>query len=377
MVSRATPDLNTVDAQTVVIGGGIVGLAIARALLLAGDEVVVLEKANAFCTATSARNSEVIHAGIYYPTGSLKAQLCVAGAEKLYRYLAANNIAFNRIGKYIIASTMTQFEALKALHQQGLNNGVEGLALIERPPIDGLPAGVIAQSAIYSANTGIFDSAAYALSLLADIQRLGGIAVLNAECLSTAYDGNDFELSIGGASKYTVNCHRLINAAGLGASDVAATMTGIPLSAVRQQKLCKGSYFQYTGSHLFQHLVYPLPEQDGLGVHATVDILGGLRFGPDVEWLEEEEYGVDESRVLAFAQQVSTYWPALEVKKLMPAYSGIRPKAVSPDGSIEQDFCVLGELQHGVHGLVMLYGIESPGLTASLAIADYVVDLLG
>jgi L-2-hydroxyglutarate oxidase LhgO len=366
----------SVCVEAVVVGGGIIGLAIARALLLTGKEVVVLEKSTTFAGETSARNSEVIHAGIYYPTDSLKAQLCVVGAAQLYQYLADNRINFKRLGKTIVATSDEQIPALQALYQQGLDNGVEGLVLSTETPIIGLPTGVTAQAAIHSANTGVFDSNAYALSLLADIERLGGLALCQAACQSSTYDGEGFELAISGAADYNIHCQQLINAAGLGAEQVATSMSGVPAAAIRRQRLCKGSYFQYTAPHRFEHLVYPMPSTDGLGVHATVDMAGLLRFGPDVEWLASVDYRVDSSRASSFARQVSRYWPDIELAKLTPAYSGIRPKVVGLNGQVLSDFCVLGPLDHNVAGLVMLYGIESPGLTASLALADYVANLL-
>lgn len=366
--------LEQFQVDTVVIGAGVVGLATARELALRGRDVLVLEAGGAIGEGISSRNSEVIHAGIYYPQDSLKARLCVRGRERLYDYCQARGVNHRKTGKWIVAAHPDQVPGLQRIQHQAELNGVslrfleEGAAKAELPDVH-------VCAALYSPETGIVDSHSLMLALLADLEAAGGQLVLQAPVSAARSDAGQHYLTIGGDAPCQVTARSVVNAAGLGAVPLAELWRGLPPAATPQQWLARGVYFAYSGSHPFNSLVYPLPEPGGLGVHLTLDLAGQARFGPDVEWISREDYTVDPQRVTAFSDAIRQWWPGLDASRLQPAYAGIRPKLSGPDGGFT-DFRIDGPSTHGVPGLVNLFGIESPGLTACLAIAGYVADQL-
>ena len=361
-----------------VIGAGVVGLAVARALALAGRSVMVLEMQAAIGTQTSARNSEVIHAGLYYPTGSLKARLCVRGNALLYAYAATKGFAAKPIGKLIVATHTSQLPALEALHAQALANGVPQIERLTAQQASALEPQLHCVAALHSGSTGIVDSHALMLALQGDIEAAGGSVVCHAQVYSGQATPQGIELRITTPdgevrmlSKTVVNC------AGLQAVATAHSLVGMPSTLIPSAYFAKGSYFSLSVPSPFKRLVYPLPYNGGLGVHVTLDLAGQARFGPDVEWLNiaqasHIDYTVDAHRAHAFYSEVRRYWPALPDDALLPAYSGVRPK-ISPQGAAAADFVILSPKQHGVAGLVHMLGIESPGLTACLAIGEAVL----
>ncbi|MEP3588121.1 MAG: NAD(P)/FAD-dependent oxidoreductase [Marinobacter sp.] len=361
--------------QTVVIGAGVVGLAIARELARSGREVLVLEAGPRFGEGISSRNSEVIHAGIYYPTDSLKAAFCVRGRELLYEYCASHKIGHRKCGKWIVATDDRQVARLDAFSRQAEANGVH-LQQVEGDVVNAQCPDVRVVGGLWSAQTGIIDTHGLMLSLLGELQDAGGQLVLNSPVLSAESSGNGHHLKIGGGAPVTVMADEVVNAAGLGAPGLARDWRGLPDSAKPEQWFARGVYFSYSGQHRFKQLIYPLPEPGGLGVHLTLDLAGQARFGPDVEWVDAEDYSVDPHRVRAFVEGIRQWWPSLDANRLQPAYAGIRPKLSGPDGG-SADFRIDGPGAHGLSGLVHLFGIESPGLTSCLAIADYVKQQLG
>lgn len=361
------------QADTVVIGAGIIGLAVARKLAMQGRDVLVLEFGAHFGEGVSSRNSEVIHAGIYYPEDSLKARLCVRGRRMLYDYCQARGINHRRTGKWIVANGASQVERLDTIASQALRNGVPLQRMTRRALQVSLPD-VTAQEALYSPETGIVDSHGVMLSLLGELEDYGGQLVRRAPVERAATYDEEHRLSVGGQAPCELRAHRVVNAAGLGAVPLATSWKGVPADIAPRQWLARGVYFSYSGRHPFHSLVYPVPEPGGLGVHLTLDLAGQARFGPDVEWIKRVDFSVDPGRARSFANSIRRWWPALDDSRLQPAYAGIRPKLAGPDGGFA-DFCIAGERQHGVPGLVHLFGIESPGLTASLAIADEVAKL--
>ena len=363
-----------VQADTVVVGAGIVGLAVARTLAKQGREVLVLESGAHFGEGVSSRNSEVIHAGIYYPEDSLKARLCVRGRRMLYEYCQTRGIDHRKTGKWIVANGASQVERLDTIASQALRNGVPLQRVTRRALRVSLPD-VTAQEALYSPETGIVDSHGVMLSLLGELEDYGGQLVRRAPVERAATYDEEHRLSVGGQAPCELRAHRVVNAAGLGAVPLATSWKGVPADIAPRQWLARGVYFSYSGRHPFHSLVYPVPEPGGLGVHLTLDLAGQARFGPDVEWIKRVDFSVDPGRARSFANSIRRWWPALDDSRLQPAYAGIRPKLAGPDGGFA-DFCIAGERQHGVPGLVHLFGIESPGLTASLAIADEVAKLL-
>lgn len=362
------------QADTVVIGAGIVGLAVARALAMQGREVLVLESGAHFGEGVSSRNSEVIHAGIYYPEDSLKARLCVRGRRMLYEYCQTRGINHRRSGKWIVANGVSQVERLDTIASQALRNGVPLQRVTRRALQVSLPD-VTAQEALYSPETGIVDSHGVMLSLLGDLEGHGGQLVCQAPVELAVTGHGEHRLWVGGQAPCELRAQRVVNAAGLGAVPLATSWEGVPADIVPRQWLARGVYFSYSGHHPFKSLVYPIPESGGLGVHLTLDLAGQARFGPDVEWIEREDFSVDPGRAKSFANSIRRWWPALDESRLKPAYAGIRPKLLGPDGGFS-DFRIAGECRHGVPGLVHLFGIESPGLTAALAIADEVAEQL-
>lgn len=374
-----TPPLAAADAvpvDCVVVGAGVVGLAIARALALKGRDVLVLEAAGLIGSETSARNSEVIHAGIYYPPGSLKARLCVAGRAALYAYCAERGIGHRRCGKLIVANGAAEIERLEAIHARAAACGVTDLEGIGAEELAKMEPALRADAALLSPSTGIIDSHGLMLALQGDLETAGGTIAFHAPALGGAVTRDGLLLQVGGAEPMTLLAASLVNSAGHGAVALARALEGLDPSHVPDAYLCKGSYYSLPGRAPFGRLIYPVPEAAGLGVHLTLDLGGQARFGPDTEWIETLDYDVDPRRAERFYAAIRSYWPALPDASLQPAYAGIRPK-ISPPGAPAADFRIDGPAIHGVGGLVNLFGIESPGLTASLALADEVVLALG
>jgi L-2-hydroxyglutarate oxidase LhgO len=357
--------------EAVVLGAGVVGRAGARALALAGLEVLVLEAAAAIGTVTSSRNSEVVHAGIYYPTGSLKAQLCVAGRQALYGYCAAHGVTIRKIGKLIVASTPGEVGQLEAIQRQAAANGV-ALEWLDGAAARALEPALQVEAALLSPETGIVDSHGLMLAYQGELEDAGGMLAFNAPVVAGEVIPGGIRLDVGGAEPMQLACRVVVNAAGLQAPAVARRIAGVPTQTIPRGWLCKGSYYGLAGRAPFQRLIYPVPEPGGLGVHLTLDLGGQARFGPDVEWVETEDYDVDLARAAGFYAAIRRYWPGLRDGALVPGYAGIRPKISGP-GQPAADFAIAGPVVHGVGGLVNLFGIESPGLTASLAIAERVV----
>jgi L-2-hydroxyglutarate oxidase LhgO len=364
----------------VVIGAGVVGLGVARALALAGREVVVLEAASAIGTGTSSRNSEVMHAGLYYAPGSLKARLCVRGRELLYDYCEAHGIAHRRCGKLVVATDAAQEGALRTLMQRGQACGVHDLAWLSAAEAVALEPALYCTAAVLSPSTGIVDSHGLMLALQGDAEAKGAMLALRSPLQRLQRVGDGFELEVGGDEPLRLHARCVINSAGLHALPLAKRFDGLPPMPLPQPRWARGHYFSCPGKPAFRRLIYPMPNDAGLGVHVTLDLGGQMRFGPDVQWipmaaLGEEDYRVDPARAEPFAEAIRAYWPALPDAALLPAYAGIRPKLSGP-GEPASDFVVAGPSMHGVAGLVNLFGIESPGLTASLAIGEYVAELL-
>jgi len=358
----------------IVIGAGVVGLAIARALALAGREVVVLEAADAIGTETSSRNSEVIHAGIYYPAGSLKAETCVAGNRRLYAYCAAHGVPHARVGKLIVATAADQMATLAEIKAKAAANGVTDLEFVSLAGVRQMEPELSVVGALQSPSSGIVDSHAYMLALQGDAEAHGAMIAFATPVVGGQVRDDGIELATGGGAPMRIAARLVVNSAGLHATRVAAAIVGVPAASVPPMHYAKGNYFALTGKNPFRRLVYPVPEPGGLGVHVTLDMAGRCRFGPDVEWIDGIDYAVDPARAAPFYAVVRRYWPGLPDGALHPDYAGIRAK-ITPRGAPAADFVIQGAAEHGVAGLVNLYGIESPGLTASLAIADRVVAL--
>ena len=362
--------------ECVVVGAGVVGLAVARALAQAGREVVVLEAAAAIGSETSSRNSEVIHAGIYYRAGSLMARLCVEGRRALYAYCAEHDVPHRRSGKLIVATEDAERVQLEAIRQRAAANGVDDLREISAADAVSLEPALRSFGALISPSTGIIDSHAYMLALRGDAEAAGTAIALSTPLVSARATGAGFELTAGGAEPMRLACRVLVNSAGLYAPDLARKIAGMPPDKVPKAYYAKGNYFILAGRSPFSRLIYPVPHPGGLGTHLTLDLAGQARFGPDVEWVDRIDYAVDLARAGLFYEAIRRYWPELPDGALLPGYSGIRPKIVPPEVAV-QDFMVQGPRDHGVAGLVNLFGIESPGLTASLALADLVSGMLG
>ncbi|WP_214470362.1 NAD(P)/FAD-dependent oxidoreductase [Mesorhizobium sp. dw_380] len=367
--------MQTVDC--VVAGAGVVGLTIARALAVSGREVVVIEQAGAIGTVTSSRNSEVIHAGLYYAPGSLKARLCVEGRQRLYAYCAEHDIAHARTGKLIVASEPGQIDGLRTIAANARRCGVDDLQLLTRGEAEKLEPALTCAGALLSPSTGIVDSHALMLSLRGDAEAAGAsVAFLTAfSGAAIEPDGIRIDTRDTNGETFVLKAHAFINAAGLDAPALAGQVDGFPGDLIPRQWLARGNYFALPGRSPFSRLIYPVPVEGGLGVHLTLDLAGSARFGPDVEWIERVDYTVDPGRGAVFYEAIRRYWPDLGDGALQPAYAGIRPKLSGP-GQPAADFLVQGPADHGAGQIVNLFGIESPGLTASLAIADHVVELL-
>ncbi len=355
-----------------VIGAGVVGLSVARALAARGREVLILEAATAFGTGISARNSEVIHAGIYYPENSLKARLCVRGRQLLYAYCEERVIPHRRCGKLIVATNDRQTAGLERLAAQGRANGVNDLRWLEAQDAKALEPALQCTAALLSPSTGIVDSHALMLSLLGDAERDGATLALKTPVLAGDCQMNGIVLQ---TPEMSLEAACVVNCGGLGAQPLARKLDGLPQESVPPLHFAKGNYFSLQGRSPFSHLIYPAPEAHGLGVHLTLDLAGQARFGPDVEWIREENYEVAPQRADNFYGAIRNYWPDLPDGSLQPAYAGIRPKPHAPDEP-GRDFIIAGPETHGIPNLINLFGIESPGLTSSLALAELVADRL-
>lgn len=364
------------DLDCTVVGGGVVGLAVARAMARAGREVMVIDAQEGIGTGTSSRNSEVIHAGIYYPRDSLKATLCVRGKQMLYDYCETRGVAHRRLGKLIVAENVAQAAQLEGIAARARANGVHDLQTLKGQAATALEPALQCHAALLSPSTGIIDSHAYMLSLQGEAEHAGAQFVFHTPLTSAARRAQGgFDLALGGAAPITLSTRLLINAAGLHAPALARRIAGLPAAHIPQDFLCKGSYFTLGGRAPFSRLIYPVPSNAGLGVHLTLDLGGQAKFGPDTEWVDREDYTLDARRADVFYDAVRRYWPALPDGALMPGYTGIRPKIAGPNDPAA-DFQISGPTQHGVPGLLNLFGIESPGLTASLAIAEHCLHAL-
>jgi len=361
--------------ECVVVGAGVVGLAVARALALAGREVVILEAEDAIGTHTSSRNSEVIHAGIYYPKGSLKARACVAGRHRLYDYCAERGLPHRRCGKLIVATSEEQVGELRQIRKKAHENGVTDVVEIPAAEAMRLEPALHCVAALHSPSTGIVDSHALMLAYLGDAESAGAMLALRSPIERAVFRGDAFELHVRDAEP--ILARNLVNSAGLRAPSIARAIEGFPAAKLPPELYAKGNYYSLAGRPPFSRLVYPVPEPGGLGVHVTLDLAGQARFGPDVEWIDRigsaSDYAVDPRRAERFYAAIRRYWPALPDGALAPGYAGIRPKISGPKEPAA-DFVLQGPAEHGLPGLVNLFGIESPGLTASLALADDVAD---
>ena len=354
-----------------VIGAGVVGLSVSRALALAGREVFILERNPRIGEEASSRNSEVIHAGLYYPSGSLKARLCVRGRDLLYGYCEARGIAFDRMGKLVVASDEPEVPGLRQLRRQAEANGVTDVSWLEQAEVARLEPAVRCVAALHSPSTGIVDSHALMEALLADAEDNGAILAVDTPVEGGRVTGDGIVLEIGGSEPMTAACRSVVNCAGVHASQVAASLEGFPVHTLPPSYLCKGNYFSFSGTTPFSRLIYPLPDEGGLGIHLTFDLAGQARFGPDSQWVDEVDYHVDESLADLFYAAVRRYWPDIPEGSLGPGYSGIRAMVRGP-GEEAADFVIQSPDAHGVPGLINLFGIESPGLTACMAIAEEV-----
>jgi L-2-hydroxyglutarate oxidase LhgO len=356
------------DVENIVIGAGVIGLAIARTLAVAGRDVLVLERAAHFGEETSSRNSEVIHAGIYYPKDSLKARYCVEGKHRLYSYCTTHHIPHLRCGKVIVATSEEELETLETLKLKARANGVDDIEYLTREAATKMEPTLHCTAALLSPSTGIIDSHQLMLSYVGEIEDNGGAVAYNTPFNMAEITKDGFAITAGGT---TVRCRNLINSAGLSAQSVAAKISGLSSLYIPTRYLTKGSYFTMTARSPFSHLIYPVPNTASLGIHVTIDLAGQIRFGPDQEWVDQIDYEVDPARCEDFYEAIRRYFPALPDDCLIPAYSGIRPKVQTPDGAMA-DFVLSSELDHTIPGLVNLFGMESPGLTSSLRIGEAV-----
>lgn len=353
------------------MGAGVVGLAVGAAFARRGAEVFVLEKTGLIGSGVSSRNSEVVHGGMYYPDGSLKAAHCVEGRRRLYAYCEARGIAHRRCGKLIVATDDTELTKIEAIAAQGARNRVEGLRRLSAAEATQMEPALRCVGALWSPETGIVDSHGLMLALQGEIEDAGGWVAFNTPVQGVRQGRETWTVVTGGAEAFEFECEIVVNAAGLDAWAVAAAVDAYPRERLPVRRLAKGSYFRYDGKPVFSRLIYPAPVDGGLGVHVTLDLGGRMRFGPDVEWVEEESFDVDVDRAASFYGAIRRYWPGLPDGTLSPDYAGIRPKVCGPGASA--DFMVEGPARHGLGGLVNLFGIESPGLTAALSLAESVV----
>lgn len=380
----------TESVDSVVVGAGVVGLAVARRLALAGREVVVLEAEGAIGTGNSSRNSEVIHAGIYYPKGSLKGRFCVAGKAALYAYAADRGVAHDRVGKLIVATAHDEEAALTGIQESARANGVDDLRRLDRAALRAMEPELAGEAALLSPSTGIIDSHGLMLAYQGDAENAGAVIAFHSRVAGgrvgengltlRVESGADTDASEGNGREsgetLTLDCRAVINCAGLGAQSVAGALDGLAPASIPARHLGKGSYFTLSRPAPFRRLIYPVPVPGSLGLHYTRDLGGQAKFGPDIEWVDEIDYQVEAGAADKFYEAIRRYWPGLKDGALQPGYAGIRPKLHGPDKAFA-DFVIQGPADHSIPGLVNLYGIESPGLTSSLAIADHVAALLG
>lgn len=366
----------TEPVDCVVIGAGVVGLSVARALATKGREVLVLEAADLIGSGTSSRNSEVIHAGIYYDPGSLKARLCREGRDRLYAYCAERGVPHARCGKLVIAARPHQREQLQRIDDLAKANAVDDLEWLDTRALTDREPAIEGVAALHSPSTGIVDSHALMLSLQGDLEAEGGMVILRAPVVGGLASEDGIRLDVGGEELFSLTARSVVNCAGLDAQQVARSIAGLPPQHVPRRWLAKGHYYTLSGKPPFRHLIYPVPEDGGLGVHVTLDLGGQAKFGPDVRWIDEVAYEFDDTRRDAFVAAIRSYFPGLSEERLQPGYTGIRPKLSGP-GEAAADFRIDGPAVHGVEGLVNLFGIESPGLTSALAIADLAAERLG
>lgn len=361
--------------QVLIIGAGVIGLSVARAVARRGHDVVVAEAASAIGTVTSSRNSEVIHGGMYYPTGSMRARVSVRGRRMLYDFCVSHGVPHRRCGKLVVAVNDMERERLESIARQGEINGVEDLRMMDGAGARALESQLSCIAALLSPHTGILDAHAYMLALRGELEDSGGAIAFNTPVIGAARKGGQWSVRFGGAEAGEAAFDALINCAGLGAQNLAQAIEDYPPTRIPRLIMAKGNYFSYAGKPAFTRLIYPTPVPGGLGVHVTLDLAGRMRFGPDVEWIDRESYAVDPARADVFYERIRTYWPGLPDHSLAPDYAGIRPKLTGP-GEPPTDFVVDAPADHGVPSLIQLFGIESPGLTSSLALADEVAAYL-
>lgn len=361
-----------VDVENIVIGAGVIGLAIARELAVAGRDVLVLEKAGYFGEETSSRNSEVIHAGIYYPKDSLKAGFCVEGKHLLYDYCRTRHIPHRNCGKLIVATAEEERKTLESLAAKAAANGVDDVVFLTKEEAVKMEPALNCTGALLSPSTGIIDSHQLMLAYVGETEDNGGAIAYRTAFQHAGKTAEGFTVTAGGTA---IDCRNLINSAGLSAQAVAPTIDGLAPEQIPERYLTKGSYFTMSARAPFSHLIYPVPNTASLGIHVTIDLAGQIRFGPDQEWVDHIDYRVDPARADDFYEAIRRYFPALPDDSLIPAYSGIRPKIQAPEGAMA-DFVIAGEDTHGIPGLVNLFGMESPGLTSSLRIGAFVTDIL-
>ncbi len=361
--------------QVLVIGAGVVGLAIARTAALSGHDVTVAEATGGIANGVSSRNSEVIHAGLYYPTGTLRAMHCVRGRRMLYDFCAAHGVAHRKCGKLVVATNEAELAKVESIAAQAIANGVEGTEMIGGNAARAMEAELYCIGALLSPETGIIDSHAYMRALWGELEDCGGMIAFETPVERMSFKAGQWQVQFGGRDAGTAQFDAVVNAAGLGAQDLARRIDGYPAEKVPRLVLGKGNYFGFAGRPVFSRLIYPTPIDGGLGVHVTLDLAGRMRFGPDVEWITEENYAVDPRRADSFYARIRTYWPGLPDGSLVPDYAGIRPKLRGP-GETQADFMIAGPADHGLPRLVNLFGIESPGLTSSLSLAEGVAKQL-
>jgi L-2-hydroxyglutarate oxidase LhgO len=358
--------------QVLVIGAGVVGLAIARTAALAGNDVTVAEATGGIANGVSSRNSEVIHAGLYYPTDTLRAIHCVRGRRMLYEFCATHGVPHRKCGKLVVATNEAELAKVETIMAQAEKNGVEGVEMLGGNAARAMEAELFCIGALHSPETGIIDSHAYMRSLWGELEDRGGMIAFETPVERMRFKAGQWHVQFGGRDAGTAAFDAVVNAAGLGAQNLARAIDGYPADKVPRLVLGKGNYFGFAGRPVFSRLIYPTPIDGGLGVHVTLDLAGRMRFGPDVEWVSEENYAVDPRRADSFYARIRTYWPGLPDGSLVPDYAGIRPKLRGP-GEGQADFLVAGPADHGMPRLVNLFGIESPGLTSSLSLAEAVV----
>jgi L-2-hydroxyglutarate oxidase LhgO len=361
--------------QVLVVGAGVIGLAIARRAALQGHDVTVAEKTGGIANGVSSRNSEVIHGGLYYPTNSLRAHHCVRGRRLLYEFCASHGVGHRKCGKLVVATNDAELAKVETILAQGQTNGVEGLEIIGGNAARAMEEELACVGALWSPETGIIDSHGFMLALQGELEDRGGMIAFETSVERMRFKAPQWHVQFAGSDAGVIEFDAVINAAGLGAQTLARRIEGYPVETVPRLVLAKGNYFGFAGRPAFSRLIYPTPVDGGLGVHVTLDLAGRMRFGPDVEWIAEESYTVDARRSDGFYERIRTYWPGLPNDSLVPDYCGIRPKLTGP-GEAAADFMIAGPSAHGMPRLVNLFGIESPGLTSSLSIAEDVVSYL-